>query len=54
MHPFSLNQAQSEVVTGGNSLVSGHFKGFGERITMAIPENGFDPIFDIVIVNPIK
>ncbi|WP_160317391.1 hypothetical protein [Pseudoalteromonas sp. R3] len=48
MHPFSLNKAQQENVTGGLQEVQiTEYRcenGGPIRITMAIPEDGKDPL----------
>ncbi|WP_042147817.1 MULTISPECIES: hypothetical protein [unclassified Pseudoalteromonas] len=61
MHPFSLEKEKTNQVTGGNlipKVTYGHsgieagdcivpppIKGIGDVVTMAIPEDGYDPRF---------
>jgi len=45
MHPFSLKKENLQQVTGGNPIpgLSLYFEEEGGQITMAIPEDGYDP-----------
>ncbi|WP_171045378.1 hypothetical protein [Pseudoalteromonas rubra] len=45
MHPFSLDKAQKQNVTGGNVFISDLLVENGGPIyvTQAIPEDGYDP-----------
>ncbi|WP_042147824.1 MULTISPECIES: hypothetical protein [unclassified Pseudoalteromonas] len=59
MHPFSLEKEKTNQVTGGRmidpvtygctetggGIVPPPIKGIGDVVTMAIPEDGYDPRF---------
>jgi hypothetical protein len=56
MHPFSLEQEQTEQVVGGTNIPKVTYYGGcteagggiippGDAVTMAIPEDGYDPRF---------